>query len=265
MNIYQSFFEGINDEDWEFFATDFLDFLGFTILVYPSRGADGGKDAIVEKDGIRYIVSAKHFIKSNESVKPSKEQSISDRIIRHKAQGFIGFYSTLPSTGLSEILIGLEHYGYIVHIFDKNKISDYLPKIPSGILQKYGLPNQIKYVMNVNSYIPLNCLSCGADILSDDLIRLSLAQISLNTNEELEFLYGCKRCLINYSDIGWIEVYESLHLDRLTSWNSLVDEKSKIYLPSESFYKNKNEYDTKIQQRIFPSNWGLHQLSLLNI
>ena len=35
MNIYQELFENMNDEEWEFFAVDFLNCLGFFILSYP--------------------------------------------------------------------------------------------------------------------------------------------------------------------------------------------------------------------------------------
>ncbi len=266
MNVYQNFFKEMNNEEWEFFATDVLFSLEFAILELPSRGADGGKDAIVEKDGIRYIVSAKHFILSGKSVGVSDEQSINDRIIQHNAQGFIGFYSTLVSTALMNRLESMRNsFNYL--IFDEKNISNFLAQIDSSILQKYGLPNNVKYVMNVSNYdyTPLKCLECELDILSDDLIRLSLAQISLNENNELEFLYGCKSCLFNYSDMGWIEVYESLHLDRLNGWNNFIDDRLNIYPPSKSFYKNKNEYDSRIQQRIYPSNWGKHILTSLHM
>jgi HJR/Mrr/RecB family endonuclease len=62
MSVYDDFFRGMTPESWEFFAIDFLGSLGFLIWQYPSRGPDGGSDAIVEYEGKKYVVSAKHYM-----------------------------------------------------------------------------------------------------------------------------------------------------------------------------------------------------------
>ncbi len=265
MNVYQEFFKQMDSEEWEFFAVDFLYALGVQILLEPSRGADGGKDAIVEKNGLKYIVSAKHFIISGNSVKPSDEQSISDRIIQHQVQGFIGFYSTLPSTGLTNRLEGM-NFTYM--IFNEKNISEYLPDLDSSILQKYGLSNNIQYVLNVDSnyYQPLKCMECEDDILYDERsIRTSMATLILDNEDKLEFVYGHKDCINQYTkdDFPWIEIDQALHQDQLIPWNKTVNYYLEKYQESNFFYKNKNEFDTKIQQRMFPSNWGKHPLSLI--
>jgi len=258
VNVYDTFFENISPESWEFFATDFLNSLGYIILQYPSRGPDGGLDALVEYNNNKYLVSCKHYIISGSSVGVSDEPSISDRIIQHNANGFIGFYSTIISTSLSNRFNSLTQQGYECIYYDKNTISSFLPKINSYILQKYGLPNQIKYVMNVSeySYAPLNCLNCGRDILHNDNISSSMALIYFNENDELEYLYGCKHCIGSIFDLGWIEVNQSLHQEQLNGWIKYV----KTYLNensvSSTFYKHKSEYESGIQQRMFPSNWG---------
>lgn len=265
MNVYQGFFENMNDEEWEFFAIDFLAFQGFKILQSPSRGADGGLDGLVEYNNIKYLVSCKHFIVSNKSVGTSDENNILDRIVQHNANGFIGFYSTLPSTSLITRFNSIsDNTNYSIDYYDKDRISDYLPNIPSNILQKYGLPNNVRYVMNVHpsEYKPLECMKCNVDILNDNMINISRVQISLNENGKLEFLYGCKECL-PWEEIGWLEINEALHLDRLNSWNNYINEELKKYEPSSTFFQDKNNFDTKIQQRIFPSNWGQHSLSLV--
>lgn len=265
MNVYQDFFKQMDAEEWEFFAIDFLYTLGFIILLEPSRGADGGKDAIVEKDGIRYIVSAKHFIISGNSVKPSDEQSISDRIMQHQVQGFIGFYSTLPSAGLINRLEGMN---FTYTIFNEKSISEYLPHLDSGILQKYGLPNNIQYVMNVHpsEYQPLKCMECENDILYDEhSIRTSIATLILDNENKLEFIYGHKYCIDQYTVdyLPFIEIDQALHQDQSIAWNNTVVNYLQKYQYSNSFYQNKNEFDTKIEQRKFPSNWGKHPLSLV--
>lgn len=258
MNVYDTFFENISPESWEFFATDFLISLGYTVIQYPSRGADGGMDALVEVNKNKYLVSCKHYIKSGASVGVEVEHSIIDRIIQSGASGFIGFYSTLPSTALSTRFNSLKKQGYDCLVYDKNVISNFLPKISSHILQKYGLPNHIKYVMNVDehSYIPLNCLRCGVDILQDNQIPNSMALICFNKNGELEYFYGCKSCLLFIHDLGWVEISQSLHQEEFNGWVNFVDNYLNQHKPSQTFYKHKSEYESRVPQRMFPSNWG---------
>jgi len=259
MNVYDSFFENISPESWEFFAIDFLSSLGFMILQYPSRGADGGLDSLVALNGKKYLVSCKHYIISGSSVGVNDEQSILDRITQHDASGFIGFYSTVVSTALSSRFSALTQKGYESIVYDKNIISDYLPKMPSCVLQKYGLPNQIKYVMNVSeySYKALNCLKCGLDILHEDNISSSMALVCLNDSDKLEYLYGCKRCIGNIPELGWVEVNQSLHQEQLNGWIDFVNNYLQQKETSSTFYKHKSEYESGIQQRMYPSNWGL--------
>jgi len=264
MNVYQEFFKQMDSEQWEFFAIDFLAFHGFSILQLPSRGADGGLDGLVEYNDIKYLVNCKHYIQSNKSVGTNNESNIMDRLVHHRATGFIGFYSTIPSTSLLTRFDSYKKQNYEIVYFDKDSISDVLPTLYSNILQKYGLPNNIQYVMNVHTsqYSTLNCMECDIDILEDSRISISRAQLSINKDDELEFLYGCKNCLPD-EEIGWTEINQALHLDQLIPWNNLVDSRLKEYRPSIDFYKDKNEFDAKILQRIYPSNWGKHPLSLV--
>jgi len=90
-------------------------------------------------------------------------------------QGFISFYSTIPTTALINRLKSFERYEYKFQIFNIYKITEYLPQIPSLVLQKYGLPNNIKYVMNISlqKYRPFECLICREDILKDKRIKIS--------------------------------------------------------------------------------------------
>jgi hypothetical protein len=103
---------GAERDRFEFFAREFLHSEGFKIVEQPNRGADGGRDIIVEEERlgpgganvIRWLVSCKHKAHSGTSVIPSDEQNIRDRLGSHRCQGFIAFYSTLPSSGLGETL-----------------------------------------------------------------------------------------------------------------------------------------------------------------
>lgn len=257
MNVYDGFLREISPENWEFFAVDFLFSIGFTIRTSPSRGPDGGKDFLVENSGLIYLVSCKHYINSGKSVGVSDEQSITDRLKQHGAQGFIGFYSTTISSSLQGRLESFATNGNPYLIFDQSSICNYLPRINSLILQKYGLPNGIRFVMNVdkNHYAPLPCMRCSVDILDDTMINRSLALITVKNNE-LKYIYGCKKCFGSSKDRGWIEVSQSLHQEQLNGWIRYVNNYLKTTNPASDFYQRRSEYESAIQQKMYPSNWG---------
>lgn len=258
MNVYNDFFRGMTPEAWEFFALDVLNSIGYSILRFPSRGPDGGRDGLVSLNKKEYLVSCKHYIESGKSVGVGDEPSILDRVAQNKAHGFIGFYSTVLSTSLDERFTQLNATGHECISYDGNKISNFLPKISSQIIQKYGLPNKVKYVLNVPDYeySPLPCLGCGVDILHDQMITSSMAMILLDNNQHLEYLYGCKRCLGNFIDRGWVCVYQALHPEQLNGWINWVKEDIDTYQLSPTFYKHKSEFESGIQQKMFPSTWG---------
>ncbi len=141
-----------NQDQFELFARDFVEAIGFTIVSNPDRGQDGGKDLIISEtlSGIRkssqrtWILSAKHFAHSGKSVGVNDEINIRDRVEKHKADGFFGFYSTLPSSGFADTLKGL-----------KNKIIiDYLDK---GMIQNELITNPL--LENVfRAYFPISYL-----------------------------------------------------------------------------------------------------------
>jgi len=258
MNVYDTFFRQITPDDWEFFATDFLFSIGYSILEYPAKGVDGGKDLLVECDGITYLVSCKHYIGSGATVGVNDEQSITDRVNQHKASGFIGFYSTQITSSLSARLEALEHGGLSYRIYDQNRISDELPCVSSFVLQKYGITGHDRFVMNVSDcdYVSLPCLKCKIDILGDDMISSSMAFVLLNERGQLEYIYGCKSCFRNCETLGWVEISQSLHLEELNGWIRYVNDLLKTHSPASSFYLNRSTYEGALQQRMFPSNWG---------
>ncbi|GGZ83374.1 hypothetical protein GCM10007161_13620 [Ignatzschineria indica] len=255
--IYDSYYGGISVDDWEHFALDFLCELGFSVISGAAMGPDGGKDGVVWYEGKTYIVSCKHYIQSGRSVGVSEEHSILDRIAHHGANGFIGFYSTSVSQTLQDRFLGLNKEGYHCIYFDKYKISEYLPRVRSTLLQKYGSPKNFKYMMNVEEYecAPLNCLVCGTDVLTDSMIPLATAMIALNIDNQLKYIYGCKHCL-NVNDLGSVGVWESLHFEQLLGWNNYVNSFVAQHPTSPNFYFHKNSFDTAILQRMYPATWG---------
>jgi hypothetical protein len=107
---------GPNRDQFELFAREFLVAEGFRIVEQPDRGPDGGRDMIVEEDRlgpgganvVRWLVSCKHKAHSGASVTPADEQNVRDRLGTHSCNGFIAFYSTLPSSGLGQTLNALK-------------------------------------------------------------------------------------------------------------------------------------------------------------
>lgn len=259
MNVYDTFFSGISHEEWEFFSADFLSDIGYNIVAYPSVGPDGGRDLLVEHQSVIYVVSCKHQIVSGASVGTAIEKSIMDRIIEGGAKGFIGFYSTSISSSLDTRFNAIKAHGYKIEVFDKSRISNHLPRLHGHVLQKYGLPGAFKFVLNVvaEDYVALNCLACGVDILDEHRIRSSIAMLFVSSSNELHYLYGCKNCLTNYQDIGFVEVEQSLYQEQLLGWHRYVDDELKMHPASQDFYLNKSVYESRIQQRMYPANWGV--------
>jgi len=167
------------NDDWELFARDFLSEAGFAIESPPDRGPDQGKDMLVLETltgkihnyTFRWLVSCKHFAKSRKSVSEKDEMNILERMQTFNTEGFLGFYSTIVSSGLNGRLRELRKSGKIkdYQIFDHKHIEDYLLRLGfSRIFMRY-FPESVKRVRPlhkmVNEYIPVNCDVCGKDLL----------------------------------------------------------------------------------------------------
>lgn len=166
-------------DDWELFSRDFLQTIGLHIEVPPDRGADHGRDLIVTETlsgeianmRLRWLVSCKHFAKSRRSVTENDEQNLLERVRGFKADGFIGFYSTVASSGLNHRLEQLRANQDIkdYRIFDNREIENRLITTGySSLLMRY-FPNSYKQLRPIhlvcNKYIPLSCEYCGKDLL----------------------------------------------------------------------------------------------------
>ncbi len=200
-------------EIWELFARDFLQELGFFVESSPDRGPDGGKDIIVTEDlkgnlgnyKFRWLVSCKHFALSNKSVQEKDETNILERIKDHNADGFIGFYSTLSSSGLNTRLNSLKNRSEIkdYKIFDHKIIENYLVTIGfSKIIMRY-LPENYKSVKPLHiiseTYVPLECAYCKKDILEalyredyiGNIIFVIIKNRSNHSSKYIEDIYCC--------------------------------------------------------------------------
>lgn len=168
-------------DTFELFARDFFALLGYRVEESPSRGADGGKDIVVVEvrsgiggeSRVRWLVSCKHKAHSGASVKPDDESNIRDRVEANACQGFIGFYSTLPSSGLATIIDSLK--GKLeTQRFDRELIETHLLKSADGInLARRYFPKSTGEWLKENpspakifaTAPALSCRYCGKDLL----------------------------------------------------------------------------------------------------
>ena len=227
-------------EKWELFARDYLEEAGFFIEMPPDRGADGGKDMLVteeikgklHRDKFRWLVSCKHFAHSNKSVNENDhEKNILERLRGFRADGFIGFYSTLASAGLNNRLAQLKSEKHVrdYRIFDHKLIENHLlAKGYSNIILRY-FPESYKKIRPIHNiideYIALNCDHCGKDLLEAlyyDGRKALVAQVSTIDNDGIwhisETYFACKgECDKVLSKIAWNKYQTS------TSWKDLYD------------------------------------------
>jgi hypothetical protein len=173
---------GEQDADtWELFARDFFAGLGLEIEVGPGRGADAGRDLLVveEQRGqvsgarVRWVVSCKHFAHSGDAVSERHEPSILERVKKFKADGFIGFYSTLPTSALLDTSDRLREE-IRFSFYDRARIEGLL--VADGRLRplmgRYFAESFQKWQEGANTpvevwkgYTPLACVRCGQDLL----------------------------------------------------------------------------------------------------
>jgi hypothetical protein len=131
--------QGAGRDSFELFAREFLVAEGFNVVEHPDRGADGGRDIIAEEERagpggksiVRWLVSCKHKAHSGVAVSQTDDANIRDRLGTHRCQGFVAFYSTVPTSGLSGILNGLKPQFEFLQL-DRDAIERKLLDSPRG-------------------------------------------------------------------------------------------------------------------------------------
>lgn len=130
---------GAERDQFELFACEFLEYLGFRTIVGPDRGPDAGRDLIVEEvragiageTRLRWLVSCKHNAHTGASVTPEDERDIHDRVATHNCNGFLAFYSTIPSSGLAAKLNAANPFE--VQVYNAELIERELLKSSAGL------------------------------------------------------------------------------------------------------------------------------------
>jgi len=227
---------GAARDQFEFFAREFLELIGFKTIVGPDRGPDGGRDLIVEEvrvgvvgeTQLKWLVSCKHKAHSGASVTPEDERDIHDRVRTHKCDGFLGFYSTIQSAGLVTKLNATE-LPFEVRVYDPEKIEKIL-LTPTGLdLAKRFFP---KSITKWHSEHPspsklfrdepsLLCLKCSKNLLSPEphgivVVWHTIGDAKRHRKMHTEHVYWCckgscdKLLVNNFRSPGLVDGWEDI-------------------------------------------------------
>jgi len=193
-------------DTFELFTRDFLGFMGFKVISAPDRGADGGKDLIIQETRVgvggetivKWLVSCKHKATSGSSVSQNDESNVTDRVNANNCDAFLGFYSTLPSAGLNKILEGLK---FEQTIYDRERIESQLLHSSEGlkIAERY-FPKSLAAWKTDNpkpaqlfaDQTSLECHICKKDLLEQkDKGVITLWQVMKNGDYSKSDVFQC--------------------------------------------------------------------------
>ncbi len=275
----------LTSEQWEFFTEDILWNIGYEIVERPSEGPDGGVDLIVSRGKKKYVVSCKHFLKSNKSVGVPHESDISERILENECVGFIAFYSTQATTPLRTRFNKLKKSkltsdGFEIIEFYLTDVLDLIPQMPSYMLQKYfSEPYKItehRYPSVIDYKLKCSRVDCSKEITSKENINLSRVQLVM-TADGLDIQFGCKLCLVDFGDsavhrvelenlcklegefeVYWWEFTQVRFIEELLQMRDLVHTCIEIHkIPlAPGFYKNWSSLQSALYQILVPPHWG---------
>lgn len=194
-------FTEIPDGDsWEVFCRDYLVALGLVVEIPPAKGPDGGLDLLVREQlrgslasrQFTWLVSCKHYATSGKAVGTTDEINIVDRLAQHRADGFIGFYSTMASAALVKRLKELRDDGRIeaFEVYDSTRIQNGFHNVGlSGVLLQH-LPNSHTSLRPIHpllgKYEPLTCEVCNKDLLKESVWGTTRGNIIFATHQKDE-------------------------------------------------------------------------------
>lgn len=283
--MYTEELKKLTSSQWEFFAEDILWNIGYEIIERPSEGPDGGVDFVVSREGIKYVVSCKHFLKSNKSVGVPHEADISERVLENECDGFIAFYSTQATTPLRNRFKKLTHSkltptGFNIVEFYLTDVLDLISQMPSHMLQKYFSEpykfSEHRYSSVIDFKLQCSKERCCKDITCKENINLSRIQLVM-TSEGLDIQFGCKKCLKDFGEsavdhvelenlgklegefeVYWWDVAQVRFIEELLQMRDLVHTCTEIQKrPSApGFYKNWSNLQSALYQILVPPHWG---------
>lgn len=232
---------GGDQDTFELFARDFLEKRGFQILQGPDRGPDGGRDLIAEErrsgltgdTSVRWLVSCKHYAHSGKAVGTSKESSILDRVKSSDCDGFLGFYSTLPSNALEKRVAELESNNEIeTKIYDREYIEDILLKSREmySVAKRYTPESFVDWRDNHSGRSDVfvetetvECKHCGKDLLDPPqgiIVTWKQNHFDPDKKERVIDIYAsCK----GECDMVLKHTYTGLDIDATDLWEDIQD------------------------------------------
>jgi Restriction endonuclease len=230
---------GSDRDQFELFAREFLQNAGLSVIVGPDRGADAGRDLVVEEirtgivgeTRVRWLVSCKHKAHSGNSVTPDDEQDIQDRVNTHDCQGFIGFYSTIMSSGLAAKL-NAPRLPFGVKIFDREAIERQL-LTPSeiGLARRFFPLSFAKWLQEnpraakiFSEDSELNCAYCKKSLLHPNLHGIIVVWTS-KVDGETERTEGVYWCCKGQCDKALQQKYRQKHNSDscIDGWEDIPD------------------------------------------
>jgi len=247
------FFDQLSPHQWEYFASYYFSSLGYTILDWPSVGQDQGKDLMVQLDGLKSLVSCKHYSRSQRAVLPKDECSVLDKVIQHGAQQFIGFYSTRGSQALRDYLA---ENGVKYLIFEGDAILETMKNVSFAVHQSLFRNIQaIKPKIFGQPYRPLLCkCGCGSDLLN--------AEHALNSSVFLSSEGGRLNIMWFINGHGYANIKESSVVHNieycfsLMKLNEVIDEHDEVLnsssIVSREFDKEYCLFLETIHQMVYP-------------
>lgn len=164
---------------WMLFAQDFLRQFGFRIEPVSAHETDNVNDFVaVEttegafgKISFRWLVSCRHKASTRTGVKEIDESNLLERVLRNKADGFLGFYSTPATQALQEILREYKEKKLLkgFRLIDPKYLESRLTsrEFSRLVLRFFPKYSQIHrpIVPIADDYLPLICENCGKDLL----------------------------------------------------------------------------------------------------
>jgi hypothetical protein len=210
---------GAARDQFELFAREYLEFLGFKVMVGPDRGPDGGRDLVVQETRtgiagetlVKWLVSCKHKAHSGMSVTPEDEADIHDRVRTHGCNGFLAFYSTIPSSGLATKL-NTPTLPFEVQVYDPEKIERRLLASSAGLAlaKRFFPPSLARWrkehptpAQIFRDEPVLCCGHCQKSLLFPEphgivVVWTSLPEEDQPSKEHIEHVYWCCKGLCDH-------------------------------------------------------------------
>lgn len=189
------FIEIPDDHAFENFCMHLLEAMGLRIPVPPAIGPDGGRDIVCEEPsqfgatGYRWLVSCKHFAKSGTSVGVKRDEANANKLIEHRCNGFMFFYSTAYTEGfratVDRVCQAINSQYKIFNAYD-------IERILLSSVRMFPLIRQYFPMSHARLVRLLNFGSCCDRVTDQD--RLYAVYTRNETNGEVNYQSLCEYC-----------------------------------------------------------------------